>query len=565
MPPLIPPFMADVAAMRRAVDRRIAALRSERNTWLTHWRDLADYILPRRGRFLVTPNSSSRGDQRNQRIIDSTGTLAARTLASGMMTGITSPARPWFRLNIADPDLADREDVKLWLDEVAKRMMQVFSKSNFYNSIAVLYEEISVFGTAVMLIQEDHQDTIRCQTLTVGEYCLANSERLTVNTLYREFPLTVSQIIAEFGLENCSAVVQSLYDAGQLDREVIIGHAVEPNDCMAESDGIQGMPFRSVYWELNGSQGQMLKISGFREFPACAPRWNVVGNDVYGRSPGMDALADIKALQVEQKRKAQAIEKMVNPPMVADVSLKNQPATLLPGGVTYLPGSAAGVGFRPVYEINPPLPGLVQDIQEVQRRIQQAFYADLWLMISQLDDVRTATEINERKEEKLLMLGPVLERLHSELLNPALKRTFGIMQRNNLLPPAPEVLGNNSVQIEYISMLAQVQKAVATTGIERLVSFVGNVAAAQPEALDNIDFDEVVTEYADMLGISPRMIASQEKIMAIRQARASAATQQQAQNQALKVGMTAVQGAKILSQTEIGGGVNALEAMTSGA
>ena len=290
-----------------------------------------------------------------------------------------------------------------------------------------------------------------------------------------------------------------------------------------------------------------------------------MGNDVYGRSPGMDALADIKALQVEQKRKAQAIEKMVNPPMVADVSLKNQPATLLPGGVTYLPGSAAGVGFRPVYEINPPLPGLVQDIQEVQRRIQQAFYADLWLMISQLDDVRTATEINERKEEKLLMLGPVLERLHSELLNPALKRTFGIMQRNNLLPPAPEVLGNNSVQIEYISMLAQVQKAVATTGIERLVSFVGNVAAAQPEALDNIDFDEVVTEYADMLGISPRMIASQEKIMAIRQARASAATQQQAQNQALKVGMTAVQGAKILSQTEIGGGVNALEAMTSGA
>jgi Bacteriophage head to tail connecting protein len=563
MPPLSasPPF--DVTTLRRSLDRRLASLRAERMNWQTHWRELADYILPRRGRFLATPNASTRGDQRNQKIIDSTGTLAARTLASGMMSGITSPARPWFRLTVADPAIADQDEVKIWLDEVAKRMLRVFAKSNFYNSIAVLYEELSVFGSAVMMVLEDGEDTIRCQTLTIGEYCLANSERLTVNTLYREFPMTVAQLAAEFGLEQCSGIVRSLYESGQLDREVMIGHAVEPNDGPADSDGIRGMPFRSVYWELNGSSGQVLKLSGFREFPACAPRWTVVGNDVYGRSPGMDALGDIKALQIEQKRKAQAIEKMVNPPMVADVALKNQAATLLPGGVTYLPGSAAGVGFRPVYEINPPLAGLIQDIQEVQRRIQQAFYADLWLMISQLDNVRTATEINERKEEKLLMLGPVLERLHSELLNPALKRVFGIMQRNNLLPPAPAILGGRALQVDYISMLAQVQKAVATTGIERLVSFVGNLAGAHPEVLDNIDFDEVVDQYADMLGVSPKLIAAKGKIALIRQARAASMAQLQAQNQALKVGMTAVQGAKILSETPVGAGVNALEAIAA--
>ncbi|MDA8230453.1 MAG: portal protein [Magnetospirillum sp.] len=549
---------AAIAALRRQVDRRLVGLRPERMSYWNHWRELSDYILPRRGRFLITPNPGDRGDPRNQKIIDSTATLAARTLASGMMSGITSPARPWFRLTVGDSDLARAPAVKRWLDEVTRRMMRVFAKSNFYNALATVYEELGVFGTAVMVILEDYQDVIRCQPLTVGEYYLANSDRMSVDTLYREFTLTVAQAVAQFGLEACSATVQSMYRSGQLDQQVLVGHAIEPNDRPVPDDPTpRGMPFRSVYWELGSSQSLLLGQRGYREFPVCAPRWHVVGNDVYGRSPGMDALGDVKALQVEQKRKAQAIEKMVNPPMIADVSLRNQPATLLPGGVTYVPGNASGVGFKPVYEVSPPLAGLVEDIQEVQRRIQQVFYADLWLMISQLDTVRTATEIVARKEEKLLMLGPVLERFHAECLNPAIARTFGVMERAGLLPPAPAELARQAVQVDYISMLAQAQKAVATTGIERLVGFVGSLAGAHPPVLDTIDFDEAVDEYADMLGVSPRLLTPRPQVDEIRRQRA----RQAAQAQAMNTSLAAVQGAQTLSKIDVGGGQNALQKM----
>jgi hypothetical protein len=244
---------------------------------------------------------------------------------------------------------------------------------------------------------------------------------------------------------------------------------------------------------------------------------------------------------------------MVNPPMLADVSLKNQPASLLPGGVTYLPGGGAGVGFRPVYEINPPLDGLVQDIQEVQTRISKAFYADLWLMISQLDDVRTAAEIAARREEKLLMLGPVLERLHSELLNPAIHRTFAIMARNQLLPPLPPGLNWQQIKVEYVSPLAQAQKASALGGIERLLAFIGQIAPLDPGALDTVNVDASIQDYADMLGVSPRLLVPQALIDQTRQARAQqAATKQQIvmAEQLSKIGERA-------SNIHLGNGTNA--------
>ncbi|MGL5422697.1 MAG: portal protein [Serratia fonticola] len=538
-------------------ERRMAALRMERVSWWTHWKDLADFLLPRRYQWLIITNKADRGSQLNSKIIDSTGSLAMRVLASGMMSGITSPGRPWFNLNL-EGEFKQNRAVNQWLSDARNVMLRIFAESTLYNTLAVLYQDLCTFGTGVAILYEDFEDVVSSRNVCAGEYFLAASQRDGVaDTLYREITMTCEQIYSEFGEENCSQGVVDLVKQGGtgLSKEKKVAHAIEPNaDYLEGAPGVKGMPYREVYWEF-GHSGGALRIRGFHERPFIAPRWDTVGSDPYGRGPGMDALPHIKQLQVMARRLSQAIDKHVNPPMIASIDLKNEPASLLPGGITYVSGVGGNVGFRPAYEVKPDYSGLVNLIQDTRDAIQKTFYTDLFLMISQLDTVRTATEIDARREEKLIQLGPVLERFQNEALDPLVERVFGIALRAGVLPPPPPELQGAPIRCEYVSILAQAQRATQTTGIERMLTLVGNMAGAHPEALDMVDFDAAIKEYNELLGNQPKILADDRIIKQIRAARAQAQQQQIQQQQA----MAQVQAAQNLSQTDVGGGQNALQ------
>jgi hypothetical protein len=323
-------------------------------------------------------------------------------------------------------------------------------------------------------------------------------------------------------------------------------HAVEPNRKREyDKSDRKNKAWRSVYFEAGNDPDKLLSDSGYDDFPGMCPRWFVSGTDVYGRSPGMDVLGDVKALMMLERRKAQGIDKIVNPAMVGPASLKNAVVNLLPGGVTYVDGQTRDV-FRPAYQIALPLNELSEEIQRHEQRIQRGLYADLFLMISQEEDVRTATEIRVRQEEKLLVLGPMLERLQVELLNPLIDRCFKLMLAAGQIPEPPPELSGADLKVEYISLLAQSQQAIATGAIERMAGFVGNLAGANPEVLDKVDFDQTVDEYGEALGVPPRMIRSDEAVAELRDGRAK---QQQALQQG-QAAMTAAQGAQVLSQTD---------------
>ena len=444
--------------LRRHCERRLGALDRERASWLAHWRDLSDHILPRRGSFLGPVNRADRGTKLNGKLLDSTAMLAARTLSSGLMAGLTSPARPWFRLGIGSPRLSEVPEVRLWLDDVASRMFRVFARSNLYNALAVVYEELGVFGTAAMVVMEDIKEIVRAYPLTAGEYWLAASDRLTVNTLYRSFAMSTFQLVERFGRESVSRPVRERYDRGDWDREVEVIHAIEPNEGHEIGKiGRHNMPFRSVWFERSGAGDSVLDVGGFEEFPALCPRWHLIGNDVYGRSPGMEALPDAKGLQRMQFRFAEALEKMINPPLVAPPSLRGDQANGMAKGITYV-ADPTGVGFRSAYQVNVPLDQLSAAIERRQQAVRSAFYADLFLMATQLQEVRTATEVAERRDEKLVMLGPVLERLHDDLLEPLIGRVFQIMARAGEIPPPPSpALDGLRLQPEYVSPMAATQ------------------------------------------------------------------------------------------------------------
>lgn len=518
--------MAEISK-RKLLLSRWGQLRNERESWMAHWKEISDYLLPRSGRFFV--EDRNRGDKRHNNIYDSTGTRALRVLAAGMMAGMTSPARPWFRLTTSDPQLDESAAVKAWLADVTRLMQMVFAKSNTYRALHSMYEELGAFGTASTIVLADYTSVIHHYPLTTGEFAMAADHRGQINTLYREFQMTVAQVVREFGRNNCSITVQNLFDRGALEQWVTVMQAIEPRvdrDLTKRDD--RNMAWKSIYFEPGGNEDRILRESGFKEFPALCPRWAVSGGDIYGNSPAMETLGDIKQLQHEQLRKAQGIDYKTKPPLQAPTSLKSHDVDTLPGGISFVDAAAPNGGIRSAFEVNIDLSHLLADIQDVRERIKGSFYADLFLMLANgTNPQMTATEVAERHEEKLLMLGPVLERMHNEILDPLIEMTFTRMVEANIVPPPPDELQGMELNVEFVSMLAQAQRAIATNSVDRFVGNLGAVAGIKPEVLDKFDADRWADAYADMLGIDPELIVPGEQVAMIRKQRAEAAQAQQ--------------------------------------
>jgi hypothetical protein len=509
--------------------RRWTALQTERSSWIAHWRELSDYLLPRSTRFYKSDRN--KGTKKHNAIFDSTASRSLRILSAGMMSGMTSPARPWFRLALPDEDLMDYAPVKSWLAETQGRMLNVFARSNTYLMLHACYEELGAFGTSASVIMDDYDALIHHYQSPVGEFALATDYRGNVNTIYREFEKTVAELVAEFGYDQCSRTTQALYNSGNLDAWVPIIHGIEPrSDRDARKADGKNKPWRSVYFEPGREDAgdKVLRESGYDRFPGLAPRWHKMPGDVYGNSPGMEALGDIKQLQHEQLRKANAIDYQTKPPLQVPAGMKGRDLDYLPGGVTYVDAPGAQNAVSTLFNVQLDLQHLLFDIQDVRERIRGAFYADLFLMLASTVPGRmTATEVAERHEEKLLMLGPVLERLHNELLKPLIDETFTRMVQADLIPPPPEALQGVELDVEFVSMLAQAQRAIGVNGVDRFVGALGAVAQMRPEVIDKIDVDKWADSYSDMLGVDPDIIVASKNVAIIRQQRAQAQAQAQ--------------------------------------
>lgn len=537
--------------------KRSGQMWNEAMTWYPAWRELAQFCNPTRGFFL--DDIPNRGKQIDFKVvIDGHARRACRTLASGMTSGLTSPSRPWFRLGLPDPDLSATGEVQVWLDEVQSRMLDVFAKSNIYGVLHSMYEEIGTFGTACSFLEEDDRDVIRGRVYTAGEYFLACGADGRVNSFYRRFWMSTFQMVEKFGLENCTPSTQAQYQ-NHNDGWHKIHHLIEVNDDRIPAyKDFRHMAYRSIYWEDGSMNGTYLDLGGYEEFPCLTPRWDTTTTaDAYGRGPGWDALGDVKMLQKERREGLTALAKVVNPPMQKDASVQGDVNTF-PGGVTISSAQTPNAGLRPAYQISPDLNAMRVEVQDTKQAISEAFFADLFLMMQ--DDDRsgiTATEIAERQSEKLQILGPVLERLENELLNPLIARTFAIMFRKKLLPPPPASIQGLELKIQYISILAQAQRMAAVTAIDQWSqSVVAEAQAAQdPSIIDIINFDEKNAEKADMLGVPAKIVNSPQAMASKRQARAAAQAQmQKAQMLAMsaKAGKDGAQATQALAQAPLG-------------
>ena len=502
--------------------RRYQALLRRRAPWDTAWQSLADHFLPTRCRLQPEADAAEQGPLLNRRLVDATGILAMRTLAAGLQGGLTSPARPWFRLSLDDADLARQRPVQAWLDEVAARMRAVFHRSNFYNAMHTIYGELGAFGTAFVFELADVRGGFRFLPLCAGEYVLDCDAARRVDTVFRRTAMTLRQLLQAFGP---AALPESLrrQAAVQPDARHNVIQAVYPrterNPALLTA---RHMPVASVYWlEGREGQGHPLRQSGFRSFPGFGPRWDVAGNDVYGRSPAMDALPDCRMLQQMGVTTLKAIHKAVDPPMSVAAGLRSVGLDLTPGGINYVdsaPGQSPQAA-TPLLQVNPDLATARKAMEAVQNQIRNGLYNDLFKLILEGRSRVTASEIAAREEEKLVLIGPVLERLHDELFIPLMDRTFLCMAELDMLPPCPPELTGRRLKVEFVSLLAQAQKLVGVSATGQYLALTLKASAAWPEALDALNVDRLLDSYADSLGLPVSLSRPLEERKQLRAAR----------------------------------------------
>ncbi len=514
--------MAQVNPLVQQLDRRYRTLQSQRSNWEKHWQELADYMLPRKADIT---KKRTQGDKRTELIYDGTAVHAVELLSSSLHGMLTSPSTPWFSMRYRDPILQNDDIANEWLEQCIDQMYKAFNRSNFQQEIHELYYDLVVFGTAAFYVDGDSEG-LRFSARHIAEVTVAEDANGVVDTVYRKFKMTARAAAQRFG-EDALPVQMSkdLKNDPHAEHELI--HAVYPRP---ETRGrtAKNKPIASVYYHVQSKQ--LLSEGGFDDFPFMVPRFVKDSVSTYGRSPAMNALPDVKMLNKMSETTIRAAQKQIDPPLMVPDDGFVLPVRTTPGALNfYRTGTRDRLEPLNIGANNP----LGLNMEEQRRgAIRQAFYVDQLLMAQ--GPAMTATEVLQRNEEKMRLLGPVLGRLQSELLRPLISRSFALLLRNGLLPAAPEQLQGQEIDIEYVSPLAKAQKLTDLQSMLRGFEVMMQVAEIAP-VMDYLDSDKLVQYLVEITGIPARVIRSDEEVARIRRqqeqaAQAQAEMQQQMMN-----------------------------------
>lgn len=498
--------------------------------------DLADYFAPNAVRFIA--RNVNKPHIKSKKILDSTTFIAVRNFSSGMMTGATSPTRRWFKTGIMNRNNKKFKmsyNAKTWCANQAELTRKILYSSNFYQLLPEVYEQLGVFLFSCMSMEKDYENVVNFKVLPIGSYYYAKDSRGVVDTVCRNYMESAKNLVERYGLKNCSDAVQQVYKTRPNELFEIV-HFVEPNKEYKEGSPISAQKkFISVTYEVGNGATGFLKKAGFDKFPYVVFEASCNGEDAYpSKGCGIYALPDAKQLMSMIKELGKAVKKMVSPAYQGAASLKNKKLSDNPG--YFNEDGDNGAGIRPIHEVNPQVLELKTIIAELRENIKSIFYNDLFAMIlNTAERGRTATEVNELKEEKLVLLSPLLEQIHTAL-KQILDWIFYAEMEAGILPPVPKELEGEEIEIEFISTLAQAMKAQNIASMERFITFTANMAqAVDPVLLKKIRGENMIDDYADFANIDPNQIAPNEELDAFRQAQAEKQAQAE-QMQQLQAG-----------------------------
>lgn len=509
--------------------QRFDALKSgsERVNCESHWQDIAQVIAPRKVDFV---GIRTKGEKQMTRVYDSTGIHSLDLLAAGIHGMATNPASKWFSLRIVGDkiknedgtrtDINELPQVQRYLADVEEAMWHRIYQpgTNFTTSLHETYLDIGAFGTAIMFVGQRDDGGLLFEPRALSECLVCENSEGRVDTVFRKTSYTVRQMMQMAKSQErpdgwtISDKVRELYDQKKYDESVVVIHAVYPRiERDPSKKDRSNMPYASTYFEHEACH--LLEDDGFPEFPYLTPRWSKYAGEVYGRSPGMVALPDVKMLQAMMLTVIKAAQKAVDPPMwLKDDGVVGQTRTI-PGGINYWRGNPGdGSVFMMPVDVKG-LPVTLDMMENLRNRIRTTFFVDVLQFTSDAD--MTATEVMQRTAERMRLLGPLIGRLEAELLGPMVERIFGILNRMNVLPPPPKEIEGADFTVEYVSPIATAQKQMASQGIMQAMSVVASVVGpegAMMLAQKKLNLEKIVDYAWDLFNCDPDLLKGDEDL-----------------------------------------------------
>ncbi len=469
------------------------------------------------------------GEKRNIQILDNTGMYCLELLAGQLHGLLTNPNSMWFEFTTGNTALDQADNVKPFLQKAAKETHNVLNNSNFQTEVHELYIDEVGFGTAAMFIDEDAKDVVRFSTKFFGEYYIDEDAHGRVNQLYRCYKYNAYQLIQLFGEKKMPKKVMDAHNLGKDDKFEVI-HATYPADMV---DPTAKSPFKFVSHYVLPELDHEIEMGGYREFPYVVPRWTKRTGEKYGSSPAMVALPEVKTINKMAETMIIGAQKVVDPPLQLPDDGFILPIVTSPGGLNFRRSGSPDSKIEPIFN-DSRIDFGYEAMKEKRMRIREAFHVDQ-LMLQQGPQM-TATEVLQRTEEKMRLLGPMLGRQQTEFLKPLIDRVFAIMSRKGIITEemVPQILKGKPIAVKYSSLIAKSQRLQDAQNILRTVEAASPFIQLDPSVAQNFDGDAALRAVADVFGPPAEILRTKDAVQKIRDAQAqgqAAALQRQDQNE----------------------------------
>lgn len=514
------------------------------------WQDYAYYGFPRKR---DVQHQKTEGEKQPTDVYDDTAIQSNLILAAGLSGYMTNAAQRWFELRSRDALLMNDGEVAKYFVESSDIIYSVLANSNFYQQIHEMYLDLGIFGMGCLYEEEDERDDIRFYSRKPAEiFCIENDKEI-VDMVYRQFKMTAWQAYNFFGKDCGESVRKCVEEEKDFKKSFNFVHYVTPRyrRQIGKKDALN-KPFAS-YW-VSEADSKICKESGYDEFPFFIPRFYKTSGETYGEGPMSATYSNVSMINKMVELYYRGGELALWPAWLMEDDSMIGTLDLRAGAVNYQKSPLAqgaqvqALDSRAKFEIG------IDFINRVEEKIKRAFFVDIFLMMTQNQNM-TATEVIERSQERMLILGPVLGRMQSEFLNPVIYRTFNILARRGKLPPLPDKLAETGYDVVYVSPLAKAQRAVQARDMTTYLTIIGQMAQMAPDVMDKIDTDKVVDKLCKIYSVDPDIIRDEDEIDSIREFRSQQQAQQQqvmaAANMA-QIYKTGAEGSKAAAGAELG-------------